>query len=73
MPDKQMVMLNKQQLIQLSGLAAGADGGTVIIEQTPSGIKSEFLASPLLITRFVKKEKEQYMMTWTGLYQKTGE
>jgi hypothetical protein len=64
-------LLNRDQLIQLAGLAAGADQQFVMIKQNlPEQDTPPILMPPILVSRMVNKEEEEFVMSSTGLYQK---
>jgi hypothetical protein len=63
-------MLNRDQLIQLAGLAAGADDQFVmILQDLPETDTPPLLMPPIVVTRMVNGVEEQHVMTATGLHQ----
>jgi hypothetical protein len=67
---EQVVMLNKSQLIQLAGLAAGSDDTFVIVKQKVPEQREMWMFSVLQVDRTISGEIEKRVMTATGIHEK---
>ena len=69
---KQIVLLNRDQLIQLAGLSAGSDSQyVIIIQEAPDDPTAPvpLLMPPILVKREVSGQMQEFVMTATGLHQ----
>jgi hypothetical protein len=72
---EQIQILNRDQLIQLAGLAAGADSQYLLVTQVVpediTKVMAPLLTPPLMVQRMVNGEWQRHAMTATGLHVET--